>query len=282
MQTLLFPQIVEPLACIITIKPSEGLYHLDLVCQEAAQQVLKSITKRSHASDDAQLLSQIIERLKVELLILREDLSGEPSRWKNNKPLNDLDFCSHTLDYRQKLIKSLIGFLCYSIIRVDPANLGAQNSNFVPNSRKICDSKLFEELLQDLVFERNCPEAGPLYEKVVEPIFAECVQLYTYIGNDLPQHLGDLIDNTPIMTTILNSLSRRVPVVPNIFNVSVKFFKMLCLNAKGTAALLESQAIERLFGIGLNPKSYRAVVTRSKSQAMFDYQQLVHSFANEH
>lgn len=166
---------MEPLACIITQKPSEGFYHVDLVCQEAAQQVLKSITKRSHVSDDAQLLARVIERLKVELLILQEDLSGEPSRWKNHKPLNDLGFCSHTLEYRQKLIKSLIGFLCYSIIRVDPANLGGQNASFVPNSKKICDSKLFEELLQDFIFGKNTPEVGPLYEKVVEPIFAECV-----------------------------------------------------------------------------------------------------------
>jgi hypothetical protein len=115
---------------------------------------LKEIIKRSHLSDDASLLSRIVERLTVELTILGEDMSGEPNRWRTDRSKNDLPFCSFTLEKRQKMIKGLLSFLCYSIIKVDPANL-QQQQNSEPNSNKILDSRIFEDYLKILVFDQN-------------------------------------------------------------------------------------------------------------------------------
>jgi hypothetical protein len=58
----------------------------------------------------------------------------------------------------------------------------------------------------------------------------DCVQLYTFLGNDLPQKLGELIDNQ-MMLCILQSLDRRIPIQSNMLSVVIKFFKMLNLNA---------------------------------------------------
>jgi hypothetical protein len=66
----------------------------------------------------------------------------------------------------------------------------------------------------------------------------ECVQLYTFIGNDLPQKLGELIESG-LYVTILQSLDKRIPIQQNLLPVMIKFFKMLNLNAKGTEAILE-------------------------------------------
>lgn len=78
-----------------------------------------------------------------------------------------------------------MGFLCYSIIRMDPTQINQQN-NFVPYSRKILESCLFEECLMDFVFLNNTQPPMPHYVKVADPIFMDCVQLYTFVGNDLP------------------------------------------------------------------------------------------------
>lgn len=123
MQNTLCVQIIEPLVQIISVLPHEGIYVVDLACQEAALQILKTITKRSHIFDDSALLVKIIERLKVELRILQEDMSGKPNRWRSNKPLGDVDFHSCNLEKRHKFIKDCLGFLCYSIIRMDPTQV---------------------------------------------------------------------------------------------------------------------------------------------------------------
>jgi hypothetical protein len=97
---------------------------------------------------------KIIDRLKVEFEILKEDMSVEPNRWISDKKRNDMDFNAATLMRRHKFIKDCLGFLCYSIIRMDPTQV-AQQQNFVANSRKILESNLFEECLMDFVFLKN-------------------------------------------------------------------------------------------------------------------------------
>jgi hypothetical protein len=88
----------------------------------------------------------------------------------------------------------------------------------------------------------------PFYEKVVDPVYLDCIQLYTYLGNDLPQKLAELVDSQ-LMVCMLHSLERRIPVQNNLLQIVIKFFKMLNLNSKGTEALLGCQAIERFFEI---------------------------------
>lgn len=76
MQNQLCVQIIEPLVQIISTQPTNGVYVINLACQEEALKILKTITKRSHILDDQSLLPKIIDRLKVELQILKEDMSG--------------------------------------------------------------------------------------------------------------------------------------------------------------------------------------------------------------
>ena len=97
MQNTLCVQIIEPLVQIISVQPAKGKYLIDLACQEEALKILKTITKRSHIFDDSALLDKIICRLKVEFLILKEDMTGLPNRWKADRPQNDMDFNASTL-----------------------------------------------------------------------------------------------------------------------------------------------------------------------------------------
>lgn len=108
----------------------------------------------------------------------------------------------------------------------------------------------------------------------------DCLQLFTYLGNDLPQKLGELIDSGLILC-ILHSIDRRIPVQSNMLSIVIKFFKMLNLNTRGTESLLACTAIERFFELSLDYKSYKMLVMPKGSNLMFDQRQLVHNFANE-
>jgi hypothetical protein len=99
--------------------------------------------------------------------------------------------------------------LCYAVIRIDPTRLN-QNQNFIAHSRKILESNLFDSLM-DFVFIQNTRDSSEKFRKVVDPIFMEVVQLYTIIGNDLPQKIGDLIDSG-LTPCIIDSLARRIPI----------------------------------------------------------------------
>lgn len=97
----------------------------------------------------------------------------------------------------------------------------------------------------------------------------DCLQLFTYLGNDLPAKLGDLIDSGLILC-ILHSLDRRIPIQTSMLQIVIKFFKMLNLNQKGTEELLKCHAIERFFELSLDYKSYKMLVMPKGSNLMFD------------
>lgn len=121
MQNTMCVQIIEPLVQLIAVKPCAGNYLVDLAVQEAALLILKTITKRSHIFDDSNLLLQIIDRLKAEIFILKEDLLIESAENQRLRTVgSNVEFNSITLEKRQKFIKDCLGFLCYSIIRMDP------------------------------------------------------------------------------------------------------------------------------------------------------------------
>jgi hypothetical protein len=141
---------------------------------------------------------------------------------------------------------------------MDPNSL-TQQQNFIAHSRKILESNLFEESIMELVFIKNQNPPEPNYEKVIDPVFLDCVQLYTYLCNDLPQKLGELIDSG-IVISILHSLERRIPIQQNLLNIVIKFLDMLNLNSKGTEALLESKVIEVFFNLPLDHRSHRMLV----------------------
>lgn len=244
MEQTLYSQLIEPLVHIITVKPENNIFTVNLMCQAQALACLKTLTKKSLIFDDSNLLDLLIQRLKVELVGLQQELTGG---WQFKPSVDDYEFNNFTLEKRQKFIKDLFGFLCYAVIRIDPTRLN-QNQNFIAHSRKILESNLFDSVM-DFVFLQNSQDSSKLFKKVVDPIFMEVVQLYTIIGNDLPQKIGDLIDSG-LIPCILQSLSRRIPIQPQLVQVVIKFFKMLTLNPKGIDVFLESQAIERFFELG--------------------------------
>ena len=73
--------------------------------------------------EDRNQLVLMIDRLKAELSILKDDFeaygTSEPPKWRPFK-YDDSVVPSLTMSRRQDLIGSLLRFLCYSIIRMDP------------------------------------------------------------------------------------------------------------------------------------------------------------------
>lgn len=205
----------------------------------------------------------MIDRLKTELNILREDYENfqpgaaqQPQAWMPS-PHDDSQVQSHSLAKRQDLIGSFLRFLCYTIIKMDPNQISI-NQNFVAYSRKILESSIFEDFLLDLVFRANpakvnsVTEAGledqslleqnERFEKVIDPIFLTCVQLCTYVFNDLHQKIGDYLDNG-LLPCIIDSLSRRVPKQHDFLIVTGKFMRLLTLNARGVDLLTQSRIL---------------------------------------
>lgn len=191
--------------------------------------------------------------------------------------------CYHSLPRRQEFISTGLRFLCYSIIRTDP-NSFSLNQNFVAHSRKILDSRLFEDTLREFVFENNpetADEGDSLYRKVVDPVFLNCVQLYIYVINDLPQKIPELM-TSGLIPGILKSLERRMPLQLDMFSIVTKFFRMLTLNKDSSELLLKGPALERFVKLGLDAQSFKHIVMTPVSQRMYAFRSLVHSLANEH
>lgn len=72
---------------------------------------------------------------------------------------------------------------------MDPNQISI-NQNFVAHSRKILESRIFEDCLLDLVFRPNPAKSDTshhkeCFEKVIDPIYLTCVQLCTYVFYDL-------------------------------------------------------------------------------------------------
>lgn len=67
---------------IITVQPDTERRHyvINLDCQKTALQVLKEITRTNISFDNPTQLAMMIERLKVELAILKDDYDGYNDR----------------------------------------------------------------------------------------------------------------------------------------------------------------------------------------------------------
>jgi hypothetical protein len=206
--------------------------------------------------------------------------------WKAHE-LDDEPYFTAKLSMRQEFIRSCLRFLSYSIIRTDP-NQPSVNQNFVAHSRKILDSGLFQDVIKDKVFKANNvdPTNGKVskaYEIVIDPVYLNCIQLFTYIINDLPQKLVDFIckpkeaklsdagsdrnidastkeelpgeiDEDAFVPVIIQSLIRRVPPHVDMFQIVTKFFKMLNLSPLGVKLLLETPVLSNFFSLALDPK----------------------------
>ena len=166
---------------------------------------------------------------------------------------------SHTLAKRQDLIGSFLRFLCYTIIRMDPNQISI-NQNFVSHSRKILESHIFEEFLIDLVFKPNFEKSSTdedrvKFEKVIDPIFLTCVQLSTYVFNDLHQKIGEYLENG-ILPCIIDSLSRRIPRQHDFLILTAKFMRLLLLNKEATKLMYESNILANMQMMARDHEAY--------------------------
>jgi hypothetical protein len=75
------------------------------------------------------------------------------------------------------------------------------------HSTKIFESELFKTILRQEVFvnNRSSEEVSEKFAKVIDPIFLPCIQLYTYVLNDLPKMLTDC-NESGLITDILSSM----------------------------------------------------------------------------
>ena len=122
-------QLVDPMIRLVTVLPANGTYPINLDCQKLALQILKEITRHNPVFDNTGQLTLLVERLKAELAILKDDFKNykaDEDGSVDSQPvclptgIDDSVMPSHTLAKRQDLIGSLLRFLCYYIIRMDP------------------------------------------------------------------------------------------------------------------------------------------------------------------
>ena len=104
MQTQLFPQLVDPMIRLVTVAPRKQVYPVNFDCQKSALQILKEIIKAGISFDDSRQLVFLIDRLKTELSILKEDFElfgqdGEQHRWIPS-PSDDSDVSSLNMQRR--------------------------------------------------------------------------------------------------------------------------------------------------------------------------------------
>ena len=119
-QIQLYPQLVEPLIAICTVCPKDGYYLMNIGCQKNALKVVKEITKVIPFENTRQL-NLIIERLQYEVnTLVSSDLNGDLSAFKVH-PNDDTQRYSYSLARRQSFIANVLRFLCFAIIRMDPA-----------------------------------------------------------------------------------------------------------------------------------------------------------------
>ena len=81
------------------MQPTNNLYNVNLGCQKLALKILKEITK-SQTFDDSSQLQRLINRLKKELLILSEDLTGNPNKCRPNLQVDDTQRNTFRLRHR--------------------------------------------------------------------------------------------------------------------------------------------------------------------------------------
>jgi hypothetical protein len=134
------------------------MYPVNLNCQLVASKLLKNALKTQQSFDDTNKLSLLIDKLKSEINIVKEQsqLSCPPDDPKAYLKIycksweDDDDYLSRVqgLSIRQQLIKFLQKFMCYCISRNDP-NVLSYNQNVIAHSRKILDSSIIQD---DLLF----------------------------------------------------------------------------------------------------------------------------------
>jgi len=168
---------MKPLLAIISLKPINGVYQINIKCQAKAAKLLKDVVK--HASiEDPGAVEKLVDRLKVEISLLFQ------THIRQAKAQDDDMETDMLLSYKQDFIRTCLRFLCYSIIRNDPSKSTLPsdssidainfNQNFIANSRKILESNLIQNELVEFVFKRNKKDSSEEEKRAIDPILLQC------------------------------------------------------------------------------------------------------------
>ena len=122
-------------------------------------------------------------------------------------------------------------------------------------------------------------ESVSQFEKVIDPIYLNCIQLFNYVFNDLPQKIGDNI-SSGLLTKVVRSLEIRIPTQQDFPVIVTKFIKMLLLNEQlGRKLVIESNMIEKLHLTALDHHAKSEIVMTHQSDREFDMRAIFHGLA---
>ncbi len=99
------------------------------------------------------------------------------------------------MTHRQQLIKTILKFLCFCIVKSDP-NLMSFNQNFIAHSRKILESSIIQDdilinifkVYETLPLQQDANSKAQI-EATISPLVLNCIQLTTQVFNDLPSKI---------------------------------------------------------------------------------------------
>ncbi|CDW84627.1 ubiquitin hect domain family protein [Stylonychia lemnae] len=262
LQNQLYPQFLKPLLAIVALEPVGNLYPININCQLKAAKLLKEVVKQSTIEDPG-AVEWVIFRLKFEINVLK-DITKTWELAQDDDTDNKI-----LLAYRQDLIRTLLRFLSYSIIRNDPNAINF-NQNFIANSRKILESNLIQEDIAREIFDVNRQEGSDNLSFInTDPILLQCLQLISYVFNDLPQKIPIFVENG-FFSQILDSLNSRIPIQPDLFTIFMKFIQTLCLNDQSMKLIISSGIIGKFVQLAHNSRSYRQLVSQTKAMQFKD------------
>lgn len=244
---------ISELLKLLDAQPVNGYYTFKLNQVAKATRILYSIMKNNFEEFSA--VERTIKRLDSEINIIKKSTEKGADgldNWKYIQSPNEAVHKSH----RQELIRVLFRLLNSSIFKNDP-NQGNFNPNFVSNSKKILDSGLFETCVE--LFKENKEENSATHDVV----FISCMHLVALVLNDLPAQISKACDT--ILPDLFKSLEQRVPNYTGYFSALLKLMAAVILNEKGKQMLKQTQLMEKLIHVPVEPNYCQYFILYEKS-----------------
>lgn len=255
-----YHQLIKQLLHLIEMGPEDGKFLLCHKIGSKAGRILINVIKSNFSNYRA--VEKIISRVTSELALL-------------NTPVEQLKLALDPEDHvsnteRRELIRVLFRLLNHSIFKNDP-QAASFNPNYVPNSRKIIDSELFEHCLR-LVEEANTDNQDT-HSVVVQ----STVHLLAVILNDLPAQIPKLI-TSGLIPQLLTNLERHIPKHSNYYYSILKFVIAVRIHEKGKECIRNSKIVERMFSIICESGYAEAFVHADR---VFEYNRLFNDFLRD-
>ncbi len=133
------------------------------------------------------------------------------------------------------------------------------------------------------VFEPNAVGKDDYLQGNVDPVIYQCkspmslifegLQLVSYVFNDLPQKIPVFIENG-YFKAVLESLSARLPIQPDLVVLLLKFLQTLCLNHQGSDLIASGSSILSTFAeTASKPAAHKHFVNANKVMLFSDMTQ---------